>query len=152
MCNGDKFFYDQKPNANSHNIQNGLFPNRNKFMPHVAKRLRRIIRKSLNVNPNYRYQTAMELMDELGQVNSLLDWQYFQRENKLMWIQATTNHDHIIEIDFLSPKEYEVKGKIIRRRDGHERKKNDWCQGVFNTLPKAFQSVNKIFREMEGEK
>jgi eukaryotic-like serine/threonine-protein kinase len=152
MCNGDRFFCDQKPNINllQNYIQNGKFPNRNKFMPHVPRRLKTIIRKALNVNPTSRYQTALELIDELGQVNSLLDWQYFQRENKLIWIQMTSQHDHIIEIEFQSPKKYEVKGKIVRQRDGHERKKSDWCRGVFSTLPKAFQSVNEIFRELEG--
>lgn len=153
MCNGSAFFDNQKITSDFESqIIDGKFPRRDKFLPHVPKRLKTIIRKALSVDPGYRYQTSIELADELGQINSLLDWQYYQRQDKHIWLQTTSDHEYFVEIVFLPNNRFEVSGRVIRRHDQLQRKRKAWCRGEFATLKQAFNSVNEIFRELEGGK
>lgn len=55
-------------------IKKGRFPSRKRFLPHVPDRLRRVIRKALNVDPKDRFQSATEFADELGRVAPAVDW------------------------------------------------------------------------------
>jgi serine/threonine protein kinase len=55
-------------------ISAGKFPDRNKFMPHVPARMRKLVRKALRVNPAERFQTATDMADALSRVPLTLDW------------------------------------------------------------------------------
>jgi serine/threonine protein kinase len=75
--NGEKFFNDQTPSNEPElraKIQKGKFPDRKKFMPHVPKRLRTLVRKALSVDPTKRFRTATEMADALAKVSIFLDW------------------------------------------------------------------------------
>lgn len=74
--NGDSFYKAQDPGPATvmAKISRGKFPDRNRFMPHVPSRLRTLIRKALRLNPDDRFQTAMEMADDLSRVDVVLDW------------------------------------------------------------------------------
>jgi eukaryotic-like serine/threonine-protein kinase len=55
-------------------IKRGKFPDRDKFLPHVPKRLRTAIRKALDVQPINRFGTASAFAAELGRVRIEHDW------------------------------------------------------------------------------
>ncbi|QAT86431.1 serine/threonine protein kinase [Corallococcus coralloides] len=79
MCNGNVDFETQ---FNSHKpnwmdaIIDGHFPDRSKFLPHIPKRLRKLIKKALSIDPAGRFHTALDLSNELAQVEEYLDWAY----------------------------------------------------------------------------
>lgn len=64
---------EQLPSLAEH-IKAGTFPDRRMFLPHIPSRLRRAIKKALEVDPQDRFQSASEMADELGQVDVKLDW------------------------------------------------------------------------------
>lgn len=75
--NGNTFFTSQVPSDPALlrvKISNGKFPDRTRFMPHVPRRIRTLVRKALCVNPADRFQTATEMADALSRVNVTLDW------------------------------------------------------------------------------
>lgn len=74
--NGDNFYKAQNPGPATvmAKISRGKFPDRNRFLPHVPSRIRTLIRKALRVNPNDRFQTAIEMADDLSRANVALDW------------------------------------------------------------------------------
>jgi serine/threonine protein kinase len=75
--NGNNFVNPQIPNDSAlleARICSGKFPDRQLFMPHVPKSIRRLVRKALRVNPAERFQTATEMADALGRVSLALDW------------------------------------------------------------------------------
>ncbi len=75
--NGDDWFYTQIPpdrNVLMEKIEHGKFPDRNRFMPHVPKRLRTLVRKALHVNPAERFQSATEMANAFGRTSLALDW------------------------------------------------------------------------------
>jgi eukaryotic-like serine/threonine-protein kinase len=75
--NGNDFFTSQIPSdpaLRAARICSGKFPDRQRFMPHVPKSIRRLVRKALRVDPAQRFQTATEMEDALGRVSLGLDW------------------------------------------------------------------------------
>ena len=75
--NGDNFYMSERPHRSdlADQIINGKFPHRDRFMPHVPRRLRTVIRKSLRLDPADRYQSAVEFSAALTSVAIDLDWQ-----------------------------------------------------------------------------
>lgn len=77
MLNGDDFCRALRPDKLKAQelIQRGKFPDRQKFLPHVPKRLRTVVRKAIDVDPTRRFQSATEMADVLSRVPVDLDWQ-----------------------------------------------------------------------------
>lgn len=76
MCNGNINFDEQKVIFSKENIVNAKFPDRGYFLPHIPNTLRKYIKKALEVDLNKRYQTVLEFMNDLSNVEESLDWQY----------------------------------------------------------------------------
>ncbi|MNY28033.1 hypothetical protein D3C86_1619810 [compost metagenome] len=66
-------------------ISKGQFPNRNSYLPHIPKPLRKVINTALNVDQSKRHQTILHLINELSSINSLLDWKYSISNNDFIW-------------------------------------------------------------------
>ena len=52
----------------------GAFPKRTFFLPHIPKKLAKIVLKALKVNPDERYQNTIEMMNDLSVIDENLDW------------------------------------------------------------------------------
>jgi eukaryotic-like serine/threonine-protein kinase len=63
----------------------GKFPDRTRFMPHVARQLRVVIRKALRVAPSQRYATATQMASALGRVQLGPPWQVTVVGNETTW-------------------------------------------------------------------
>lgn len=96
ICNGDDIFEDQLTNAfiskgvtNDTNFINNLnrekFPNRTFYLPHIPKALRRIISKALKANPNERYNSVLDMLNDLSRLDSANDWEYSKVGNLESW-------------------------------------------------------------------
>jgi eukaryotic-like serine/threonine-protein kinase len=76
--NGDAMYEDQFAgidwSSTKRLIASGKLPDRKRFLPHVPKRIRSIIRKALNPNPADRYQSAEEFSKAIARVPVGLDW------------------------------------------------------------------------------
>ena len=79
LCNGSNLFKNQLKGIGSvaelHNrISKGIFPDRKYFYPHIPQKLREIIRKAIEINPNDRYSSFIEMLNDLSKINENLDW------------------------------------------------------------------------------
>jgi eukaryotic-like serine/threonine-protein kinase len=75
--NGDQWYNAQIPTDQADlmkMIEHGKFPDRDRFMPHVPKRLRTLTRKALQVDPTRRFQSATEMANALNRVDLRLNW------------------------------------------------------------------------------
>jgi eukaryotic-like serine/threonine-protein kinase len=163
MCNGESFVDAQKskyltPDGKIDvrkffsDVEGGKFPDRQKFLQHVPLKLRRVIRKALNVDPSKRYQSAFELALALGQISELLDWQYLEGDNGARWIENTITHQNEIAIIYSEKDEkWHVQGRVINLANFQSRRKSAWCGGPFRTYKQAERYVDEIFRDMEGK-
>jgi len=55
-------------------ISRGKFPDRTSFLPHVPKKLRTLLRKTLKIEPTERFDSATSVADALGRISFLTDW------------------------------------------------------------------------------
>lgn len=57
-------------------VKNAKFPDRRFFLPHVPKKLQKIILTALNSDTNKRYGNTIEMMNEISVLDCNLDWVY----------------------------------------------------------------------------
>jgi serine/threonine protein kinase len=79
VVNGDPFYKLQKAAISNdsdllNKIQRGRFPDSRRFLPHVPKRMKTLIRKALQVVPTDRFHSASEFANSLGRMGVSLDW------------------------------------------------------------------------------
>lgn len=67
-------------------ITSGSYPNRDLLPPHIPSRLKKAIKTCLEVKPENRYQTALEAMNALANVEGAeLDWLYSSSDGERVW-------------------------------------------------------------------
>jgi serine/threonine protein kinase len=103
MTNGDRWFRQQiadytdpvDPDVREleQPIRDGDFPDRSVYLPHVPNRLRDVINKALEVDPDDRFRTVREMMNELGRVEQYLDWQVEYDPNNPYYRGVLHEHD-----------------------------------------------------------
>jgi serine/threonine protein kinase len=94
MCNGDIAFYEQLGQLNQATfvdaLKKGLFPDRKAFLPHIPSKLRNIIKKCLQVKPEDRYTSALDVANELALIDGeILDWQFDNTSGDNIWQKET---------------------------------------------------------------
>ena len=153
MCNGNEHFKDQFQFSSQQRwfeaVKNGKFPSRGSYLAHIPLKMRRIVKTCLNVDPSKRYQTCIELLNELVTVSDLLDWRYNPSNSGPSWIKEGETHDEIIEITKTDNGAWDVRGYKRRLSDGLTRNNSIQCHKGFSTLKKAEHFVYKLFRGME---
>lgn len=96
MCNGDDEFYRQLDtfgkganfdrHAFRHALVNGQFPDRSVFPEHIPARLRRVIKDCIDPEIQKRPKSAIEVANELAQIDERLDWQYVVDSGTREWM------------------------------------------------------------------
>jgi serine/threonine protein kinase len=67
----------------------GCFANGLLWLPHIPKPWRRFIRKALNDDPVYRYQTASEVINALATLPTTPDWRCAVGASEVSWRRET---------------------------------------------------------------
>jgi len=65
--------YDDRDSIEQ-DVMSGEFPDRERFLPHIPRKLRSVVRKAIQVQPDDRYKSVRAMMNELGSVSRYLDW------------------------------------------------------------------------------
>jgi serine/threonine protein kinase len=95
MCNGnllfnkqfDRYDFDELSERERFlaDVRRGSFPCRRTYLEHIPSRIRKIIRKCLEPNPRERFQSAIDVANELAQIDEGLDWQYEDLSHSRSW-------------------------------------------------------------------
>ncbi|MBG9826045.1 serine/threonine protein kinase [Bacillus safensis] len=152
MCNGNKFFKEQLTDLNikkaeelADAISSNKFPNKKKFLPHIPKELRNIITKSLSINVEDRYQSVLEMMNDLAKLENKLDWGYNEITNTHSIVSFKTD-THLSEVSVLRSDsgQWCTEGYKIRLADGKRTKINKFFIKNLKTKQDAFEAIYKI--------
>ncbi|MDW0355630.1 serine/threonine-protein kinase [Bacillus velezensis] len=152
MCNGNRFFKDQlnilkigthKELAEA--IANDKFPDKKKYLPHIPDKLRKIISKALNIQVNDRYQSVLEMMNDLALLENKLDWVYTEKTNTHSVLSLDTGN-HISEISLSASENntWESEGYKIRKSDGNRTRITTYFKSGFATKQALFETVSKL--------
>ncbi|WP_239327365.1 serine/threonine-protein kinase [Paenibacillus sp. ACRRX] len=113
MVNGDGFISMFDRSTLGYNIVSGDFPPRDLYSPDVPKKLRMIINKSLEIDPEKRYQNAHSIRSELNNINIPIDWQLsINTSRKQVWEGNDSTSNYSIEVNKnLFGNSYNIKTK-----------------------------------------
>lgn len=88
LCNGVNILSQQLAELNirsqedfAKSVLKGKFPKRDSYLPHIPKKLIKIINKALMVNPEERYKNTIEMMNDLSVIDDNLDWCFTGNES-----------------------------------------------------------------------
>lgn len=80
-------------------ILSEAFPRR-LSLEHIPSRLKSIVEKCLKVDRALRYQSALDVANELAQIDdNTLDWVYENVDGMRRWRKVTLTHEYLMEID-----------------------------------------------------
>lgn len=96
MCNGNAAFYSQYASYGvgaafnraqyKFDVQKGRFPDRKAFAPHIPNKLRRIIKMCMETAIADRYQSAIDVANDLAGVDgATLDWRHSTANDTRVW-------------------------------------------------------------------
>lgn len=114
LCNGNNTFYNQLKESDDwvKGIIKGELPNRKFYLPHIPVKLQKIINKSINKDPDKRYDSILEMINQLSIINEYLDWRYvILNDNEFVWSKMNDNGTHLdcIKISKNDHNKYDVK-------------------------------------------
>ncbi|MHC9080398.1 serine/threonine-protein kinase [Bacillus altitudinis] len=151
MCNGNDFFLNQLASLNINNpqelgiaISNNKFPDKKKFLPHIPKELRKIITKSLSMNIEHRYQSCLDMMNDIAILDNNLDWGYNEITNTHSTVFYKTG-THLSEVSILQNElgHWFTEGYKIRIDNGTRTRINKFFIDDLKTKQDAFEAVYK---------
>ena len=125
MCCGESALRDHFPGLEPRAelvqaLQGGTYPDRSTFPEHIPDRLRKVIVRCLEVDPNDRFGSALQVANALAKVDQCLDWRFEQGVGGKIWsrIEDETEKRFSVEPDgktnFVS-----IKGGKTRRKTAH---------------------------------
>jgi serine/threonine-protein kinase len=91
-----KLWYDEMPEPRDL-IAHGGFADGLKWLPHVPKRWRRVIRQMMEDNTSKRYQTAEQALGAVGSLPVTPVWQATVAPDKVRWEQTKGNRLNVVE-------------------------------------------------------
>jgi len=108
-------------------IRTGAFPKKD-YEPHIPKPLRNIINKCLDVDPLNRYQTVLDVLNDLSSIeNCCLDWRPVSSDNGKRWVKRDGAIEYLLDV---------VGGRSMCYRineSGQRRKHSNMCQTELTT-------------------
>jgi hypothetical protein len=132
-------------------IETGKFPDRSRFLPHVPKRLRTIVRTAMSVDPSKRYQSAREMADVLGTVKPALDWEVAMAPEVLVWTARRADSPDLLVKLSMQPWDSKWEAAVYTKNsDGVERAKGrSLYRRESLTLPEAHKHLKIVFAELK---
>lgn len=116
LCNGNQILkqqFDESKNWSS-DVINGKFPNRKGYLPHIPLKLQRLINKAMNVNPDKRFDTVLDMINKLSEIVENLDWKYhIDNTTKFTWTKLNEKgtHEERIILTKNTHNTYDIKGQ-----------------------------------------
>jgi serine/threonine protein kinase len=112
LCNGNQSFYDQLSSIDRSRfkfaVEMGRFPDRDRFLYHIPRRLKKIIKKALSTDPSDRQATVLEMLNELSNVDEFLDWKYSKTADTEVWEKEDDERIISINLKKLANSLYEL--------------------------------------------
>lgn len=153
MCNGDDFFKNQlselgikTSNDLFDSIHNEKFPKKHSYLPHIPKKMQKLINIALETNVEKRYQDVLELINALSEIDKNLDWRYNEfNDSHLKWEMENDTHLYHIELNQTQEGKWDTVGYRTNIESGSRNRVTKWCHNGYNNKEEAFKQMQKYF-------
>lgn len=148
MCNGDENFHNQyqklldagqKPEDF---VSKAIFPDRKEYLPHVPKKLKAIINKSLEVDTSRRYQSVLDLINGISGIQDFINWEVTQDANRYTWsyLDGKMLYEVFLYLDNAKWRSDCIKTNV---ENGNKRA-NKKFKNEYNSKAEAFKALEKL--------
>lgn len=117
------------------------------YPAHIPERLRNAIRRALKPDPDARYHEVLGLINDLGNVDEWLDWEYDRAGATERWQMQGDTHRKVIELTEDNRNQFSVRATTIRVSDGTERSSRRLSSNT-GTRPAAHQLVRNALNNL----
>ncbi len=127
-------------------IKKGTFPKRDIFPSHIPEKLQKIIIKSLDIKPDKRHQSIIELMNDLSLVEDGINWEYNCTEDVEILTLDDGKNINVLEIKKYGEKylsTYNVTNKLTNKI----RKNKDWSKEL-----SSLKDLKKFLKQVLASK
>lgn len=153
MCNGNNFLREQYENFNINSpeelldlLKSEKFPNKEAYLPHIPVKLRNIINKALSPDPENRYETVLDMINDISLIDENLDWSYNYNTNgysELILDHQNGDHSKIV-VEFKDGK-WNTKGFKVNS-EGKQTRVTKWNTDGHNSKVKAFKTIERLLK------
>lgn len=102
LLNWDSHFHGQIDGKSSEDIlrhiQKWEFPNRNDYLPHVHKKLRRVINKCIEIDLTKRYKTIREIRSDLSKIKLTYNWKLVANDSNILRWECWSDSKLFLEL------------------------------------------------------
>jgi serine/threonine protein kinase len=88
LINGDVFLPHVEINEVRSKIKRGDYPDRKKYRAFIPRKLRAFTNKAMNINPQKRFHSAVEMRHKLEQIKIINNWYEKKIENGFCWCSS----------------------------------------------------------------
>lgn len=144
MCNGNIHFKNQIPSAREllkSQIKNGTFPDRTSFRISITKKIKNIVKKCLHIDRTKRYNSVIEIMNDLSKIEKGLEWKL---SNNML---SLDQNNHTIKIELINNNNtFSTIGKKINKETLRETRINKYNK-IFTTENERNKFIESILEE-----
>ncbi|WP_183560876.1 serine/threonine-protein kinase [Mucilaginibacter sp. SP1R1] len=85
-------------------VLKGKFPERTQYPPHIPQKLKNYIRKALEPDPSKRYESVLDLLNDLAGIDIPYDWQFLPEKDRYKWSCENDGKTYVTEVTFIDDK------------------------------------------------
>lgn len=140
MVNGNSVWESSVNKATEDDLKEGKFPDKKNYLPHIPKKIIKIINHCLEGNPDRRYDNVLDIINDLSSVEPTQDWFYaMESELEQSWILEKENMRTCIDL-VKDGDTYNICTTKINLETGNSQKVSAMnCKKI--TLREAYQKV-----------
>lgn len=154
MCNGNELFCNQYDDWLSRGeintaINSGNFPKRDLYLPHIPLKLKRIVNRAMNIDVDERYESILDMINDISSIEENLNWVYNENKNKhsATWDNLNDKGTHINRIELIKVGEkYNIEGKKIKLSDNSVQRINTWTKTNCKDINEAYKFIQGIIK------
>jgi eukaryotic-like serine/threonine-protein kinase len=150
MCNGNSILQEQLDSLGIKDskefaevIIRDIFPKKELYLPHIPEKLQKIIKKALAIDPTKRFETVLDMMNELCLIDDNLDWFYNEITNEhSVWTKE--NETHVLQLIVKKIESKWVTEGYKVWKDKKPTKVSNWHTDGYSYKESAFEAVRKF--------
>lgn len=153
MCNGNHWFKNQLDDLNitsitglASAIAENKFPKKNAFLPHIPDKLRKVISKSLTNDVTKRYETILDMLNDISGIEEHCNWVYNEYENKCSsWMMENETHRLELKLEYYEDG-WRTTGYKTNLTNGKSNRVNKWFTSGYKDINEAHTSIKKLLK------
>lgn len=154
MCDSRNYFINDFKNICSQKNPKGFlkeqcvsgqFPNRELYDQHIPQKLRKVIKKMINIDVEKRYSNVLSILNDLSLISDNLDWKLESNHNDMVeWSCVKEDKKYKVTCKSIENR-YSIVTKRINLDTNRETKMSKYCYENIESKCECDKNLSSIF-------